>query len=197
MRINPYFEIDGNRYEIQRTRWLVAEYKRLNEENPLGDQDRANAIKATNLVSDAKKFAEKEKEWWDKLCEEPTEENQRTYLLFKGMSDKAIADYNEFVTNSKALKIATDHSYAILEKVAIKALAEQFYGMNENLASQTWQRFVESNENPDKVAEWLNAMAECFFVEENDEENNDFLSQKRKADEERELNRKNAIRTRR
>ena len=195
MRITPFFEIDGNRYEFKRTRWLIAEYKRLNEENPLSDEDKSNAIKASNLVADAKKFAEKAEECWNKLCDEPTPENQRVYLMFKSMSDNAIAEYNEFVAINNTLHKATKHSVNILEMVAIKALAEQYFGFNENLAKQMWEKFVESNENHDKVAEWLQAMAECLFVDDEDEdENNSFLAQKRKADEERANNRQNGIR---
>ena len=197
MRITPYFELNGNRYEFKRTRWLIAEYNRLNEENPLSDEDKANAIKASNLVADVKKFAEKEKECWEKLCEEPTEENQRVYLMFKGMSDKAIADYNAFVSTNNTLQTATKHSIDILEIVAIKALAEQYYNGNEALAKQTWELYVDEIEDHNKVAEWLNAMAECLFGEEDNEEDTGFLAQKRKADMERENNRKNALRKKR
>lgn len=197
MRITPYFELNGNRYEFKRTRWIIAEYRRLNEENPLPEEDRANAIKASNLVADVKKFAEKEKECWDKLCEDPTDENQRIYLMFKGMSDKAIADYNAFVSTNNTLQTATKHSIDILEKVAIKALAEQYYSGNEHLAKQTWEMFVEETDDHNKVAEWLNAMAECLFGDNDNEENTGFLSEKRKADMERENNRKSALRKKR
>jgi hypothetical protein len=196
MRITPYFELDGNRYEFRRTRWLIAEYKRLNEENPLADEDKANAIKASNLVADVKKFAEKEKESWDALCADPTDENQRRYYLFKGMSDKAIADYNEFVSTNNTLNTATQHSVNILEMVAIKALAEQYFGMNEAVAKQTWEKFVDSNDSHDNVAEWLMAMAECLFGEDEDEEDTGFLAQKRKMDEEK-AKAKSAIRKKR
>lgn len=197
MRITPYFELNGNRYEFKRTRWIIAEYRRLNEENPLSEEDKANAIKASNLVADVKKFAEKEKECWEKLCDEPTEENQRVYLMFKGMSDKAIADYNAFVSTNNTLQTATKHSIDILEIVAIKSLAEQYYSGNENLARQTWEQFVDEIDDHNKVAEWLNAMAECLFGEEDNEEDTGFLAQKRKADMERENNRKNALRKKR
>lgn len=197
MRITPYFELNENRYEFKRTRWLIAEYKRLNEESPLSDEDRANAITASNLVADVKKFAEKEKECWDKLCDDPTEENQRIYLMFKGMSDKAIAEYNAFVSTNNTLQTATKHSIDILEKVAIKALAEQYFGFNEAAAKHTWEQFVESMDDHDKVAEWLNAMAECLFAEDESEEDTGFLAQKRKMDMERENNRKSAIRKKR
>ena len=194
-RINPYFELNGNRFEIKRTRWIIAEYRRLNEENPLSDTDKANAIKASNLVADVKKFAEKEKECWDKLCENPTEDNQRIYFMFKGMSDKAIVDYNEFVSTNNTLQTATEHSISILKMIVIKALAEQYFGMNEALAKQTWEAYVETIDET-KEAEWLNAMAECLFADE-EEEDTGFLAQKRKMDEERANNLKSAIRKKR
>ena len=196
MRITPYFEIDGNRYEFKRTRWLIAEYKRLTEENPLADDDKANAITANNLIADAKKFAEKEKEWWDTFCEEPTPENRATYFMFKEMSDEAIAKYNEFISKNNALNNSYKHSVNILEMVAIKALAEQHFGFNESAAKQTWEKFVESNYSHDKVAEWLMAMAECLFGED-EEEDTGFLAQKRKMDEQKANNRKSAIRNKR
>ena len=197
MRINPYFELDGTRYEFTRTHWLIAEYRRLNEESPLSDEDRSNAIKASNLVADVKKFAEKEKEMWEKLCENPTPENKATYFMFKEMSDEAIAKYNDFVSTHNTLQTATKHSIDILEKVAIKALAEQYFGMNEAVARQTWEKFVETVEDHNDVAEWLQAMAECLFGEDDEEEKTGFLSEKRKWDMERENNRKNGFRNKR
>jgi benzoyl-CoA reductase/2-hydroxyglutaryl-CoA dehydratase subunit BcrC/BadD/HgdB len=191
-RINPYFELNGNRFEIKRTRWLFAEYNKLIEENPISQEDKANTMKASTLISDAKRFAEKTKECWDKLCKEPSEENQRIYLMFKGMSDKAIADYNDFVVNSNSLDNANQRTSDILEKVTIKALAEQYFGMNETLAKQTWEQYVDSVDNHGLIYEWLVYMSECLFAENSEVEDNSFLSQMRKQKEERENNRKNA-----
>ena len=196
MRITPYFELEGNRYEFKRTRWLIAEYKKLLEENPLADDDKSNALTANNLIADAKKFAEKEKECWDALCENPTKENKAIYLMFKEMSDDAIAKYNDFIAKNNALNNSYKHSVSILEMVAIKALAEQYFGFNEGVAKQTWEKFVESNESHDKVAEWLMAMAECLFGED-EEEDTGFLAQKRKMDEEKANNRNSISRKKR
>ena len=196
MRITPYFELEGNRYEFKRTRWLIAEYKKLLEEKPLADDDKSNALTANNLIADAKKFAEKEKECWDALCENPTKENKAIYLMFKEMSDDAIAKYNDFIAKNNALNNSYKHSVSILEMVAIKALAEQYFGFNEGVAKQTWEKFVESNESHDKVAEWLMAMAECLFGED-EEEDTGFLAQKRKMDEEKANNRNSISRKKR
>lgn len=197
MRINPYFELDGTRYELKRTRWLIAEYKKLGEDTPMSAEDKSNAITANNLVADAKKFADKANEMWDRLCENPTPENRATYMMFKEMSDEAIAKYNDFVSKNDAVNTTFKHSINILEKVAIKALAEQYFGMNEAVAKQTWEKFVDTKESHDDVAEWLAAMADCLFGEDDEEETDDFLSQKRKMDEERANNRKSVIRKRR
>ena len=193
MKLAPYFELNKTRYEFKRTRWLIAEYKRLNEESPLSDEDRANAITASNLVADVKKFAEKENEWWDTFCENPTPETKATYFMFKEMSDEAIAKYNDFVSSNNTLQTATKHSIEILEKVAIKALAEQYFGFNEAAAKQIWDQFVDTMDDHNKVDEWLNAMAECLFGDD-EEEDTGFLAQKRKMDEEKANNRKSAIR---
>jgi hypothetical protein len=197
MRITPYFELNGERYEFKRTRWLIAEYRRLNEENPLSDEDKANAITASNLVADVKKFAEKAEEMWERLCENPTPENRATYTMFKEMSDEAITKYNNFVSTNNTLQTATKHSIDILEKVAILALQEQYFNGNYALAKQTWEMHIDEVDDNDKVAEWLQAMAECLFGEDDNEEDTGFLAQKRKADMERENNRKNALRKKR
>jgi hypothetical protein len=198
MRINPYFELDGKRYEIKRTRWLLKEYKKLGEEMPLSAKDKSDAITANNLIADAKKFADKANEMWDRFCENPTPENKSTYFMFKEISDEAITKYNEFVSKNDAINRSFKHSVDILEKTIIKGLEEQYFNGNENLARQTWEMFVDTKDSHDEVAQWLMAAADSLFGEEdNEEEKDDFLSKKRKADMERENNRKSALRKKR
>lgn len=184
-KILPSFEVDGEKYEIKKTRWLIAEYNRLNEENPISDENKASAAKATSLVEDVRKFSQKENEWWEKLSENPTEENQKTYLMFKKMSDDAIQAYNDFVVSNNVLEIASKHNIDILEKIAIKALAEQYFGMNEKKATETWEKFVDSQSSQSIVVEWLTSMAQCLFIDDEEETDNDFLIKMRKQNEEK------------
>lgn len=179
-KINPYFELNGTKYELKRTRWLIAEYNRLNEEREISDEDKKNAVHASNLLADIQKFKQQADICWEKLCNEPTDENQRAYLMFKGMNDKAIADYNTFVATNNTLGIAAKANIDILEQVAIKALAEQYFGFNEALAKQTWESFVESQDNHAIITEWLTEMADCLFNIEDKVEENSFLYQTRK-----------------
>lgn len=197
MRINPYFELEGKRYEFKRTRWLIAEHRRLNEETPISETDKANLAKAGNLISDARKFAEKEKEWWEVLCEDPTPENKSKYIMFKEMSDDAISRYNNFIAANNSLQISAKRNIDILEQIAIKAIAEQYLHMDEHAAKTIWERFVEETDDSEVIVDWLNAMSECLFVEKDEVEDNGFLSEKRKMDEERANNLKAASRKRR
>jgi hypothetical protein len=197
MKLTPYFELNGNRYEFKTTRWLIAEYERLGKEMEVSAEDKTNALTANNLMADAKRFAEKEKEMWEKLCENPTPENRATYSMFKEMSDEAIAKYNEFIAKTDTINSSFKRSIDILEKIAIKALAEQYFGFNEAIAKQTWEQFVDTMDDHNKVGEWLMAFGDCLFNNDEDEEDTGFLAQKRKADMERENNRKNALRKKR
>ena len=196
MKLTPYFDVDGTRYEIKKTRWLIAEYDRLNKENPATDEDKANALTAGNLISDVRRYAEQEKVRWGIFCKEPTEENEKAYLRFKALSDKAVADYNAFSLSNDVVEKAYNRNVDILERIAIKAIAEQYYDFNESIAKKTWDAFASKMNNNSELVEWLKAMAECLF-EEDEEENNDFLSQMRRKNEERENNRKNGIRKKR
>ena len=197
MKLAPYFELNGTLYEFMRTRWLIAEYEKLGREMALSAEDRADAMKANNLMADVKRFAEKESEMWEQLCENPTPENRATYSMFKEMSDEAIAKYNDFIAKNDTVNTSFKRSIDILEKIAIKALAEQYFGMNEATAKQTWEQFVDTMGDNNKVGEWLIAFGDCLFVDNDDEEDTGFLAQKRKMDEERENKRKSALRRKR
>ena len=59
MRINPYFEINGNTYEIKRTRHLMVVYEQLGENNQMSDEDKASAVKLQVLIDKVQKFANK------------------------------------------------------------------------------------------------------------------------------------------
>ena len=59
MRINPYFEINGNTYEIKRTRHLMVVYEQLGDNNSMSEEDKANAVKIQVLIEKVQKFANK------------------------------------------------------------------------------------------------------------------------------------------
>lgn len=192
--IIPFFELNGQRYEIKRTHYLIAEYEKLTKESELSNEDKQNAVKLQSLIGDVKKYAEMVKELEEKFFDTFDSEDERRYLKAKELYEKSLNELAklEIETGSGARlqKISVD----ILEKVAIKALAEQYFNFDEVKAKAIWEQYAENLGN-NATVDWLNAMGECLFEEKEDKEkDNSFLSQMRKRAEQQAINRKNGIR---
>ena len=179
-KIIPYFEVEGTRYEIIKTIWLTKEYNKLREQSNITNEEKEKVVEFNRLIANLKKFTEKEEACWEELCENPTDDNYRAYNMFKDIRDKAVIEYNKFIAGDDTIAKTTKQTVDILEKVAIKGIAEQYFSLNEKEAKPIWEKFVEQTGNHDVVAEWLFAMMDCLFGEEEKEDNNDFLSQLRK-----------------
>lgn len=188
----PFFEVNGYRYEIKRTRYLLAEYQALQEHANLSVENRQNGAKVERLLSDLRKYAGKVKELWEKFEETFDDEDERRYLKAKALYDKAHEDLNNFEAETESVEMLHKAGLKILEQVAIKGLAEQYFSMNHEPAEKLWCEFVD-NVGTHTATEWLSAMADCLFREEEPE--NDFLSQMRKVAEEKATNRKIGLKT--
>lgn len=194
--IVPFFELDGVRYEVNRTRYLVAEYDKISEESGVSAEDKQNIVRAQSLLADLQKYEKKKRELEEIFFDTLDDEDERKYLKVKALYDNAMSEFSALeIENSsiaKAQKAVVDN----LEKIAIKGLAEQHFNMDMAQAQKTWERFVDETDNHNKVGEWLIAMQECLFADDaEEEEDNSFLAQKRKLDEQKKANR-SAIKTR-
>lgn len=183
--LTPFFELDGNRYEIKRTRYLVAEYDKISEENNVSNEDKQNVLKAQSLLNDLQKYEKKKRELEEIFFDTLDDEDERKYLKVKALYDNAMSEFTALEIENNSIARLQKNVIDILEKIAIKGLAEQYFHMNMDEATKLWERFVDSMESHNKVAEWLNAMSECLFGAESEEEDNSFLSQKRRMDEEK------------
>lgn len=191
-KLIPFFELNGKRYEIYRTRYLVAEYDKLSENVELSKEDRANAIKAQSLIGDIQRYAEKMNELEEKYFETFDDEDERKYLKAKELYNKALDELTLLETETGSTVRVQKASIDILEKIAIKGLAEQYFNMDEEKAKSIWESYVDTLPSTSMATEWLNRMAECLFG--NDEiEDNSFLAQTRKAAKEKAANRKVGI----
>jgi hypothetical protein len=188
--IVPFFELNGIRYEIKKTRWLLAEYQKLQDQVSLSVEAKQNASKTERLLSDLKKYSEKVKELWEKYLETFDDEDERKYLKVKALYDKTHEQLTNFEAETESVEKVHKAGIDLLEKIAIKGLAEQNFNMDEQKAKSVWCEFVETVGNS-VVTEWLSAMAECLFKGE--EQENDFLSQMRKSAEEKAQNRRNGL----
>lgn len=189
-KIYPFFELEEKRYEIKPTRYLLAEYNKMSNETDLSAEDKTNAIKAQSLITDIRKYAEKTMELEERFFETFDEQDQRKYLMAKSMYDKALDDLARLEAESGSTAKLQKTSIDLLEKIAIKGLAEQHFNMDEALAKKTWEKFVDTLPNQGIATEWLTYMSECLFEDENEVESNSFLHQMRKKAEEKANNRR-------
>lgn len=191
--IIPYFELNGKKYEIKRTRYLLAEYQKLTEESNLSNDDKENAIKVQGLIGDIKRYAEKTKELEDKFFETFDDEDERKYLKAKELYERKLEELTRLEIESGCTIRLQKQGVDLLEKIAIRGIAEQYFDFDEAKAKAIWEQYAELLGN-DGTIEWLNAMNECLFRNTEEVEDNSFLSQMRKRAEERATNRKNGMR---
>lgn len=189
-KIIPFFELNGQRYEIKRTRYLLAEYDKLGEESQLSNEDKANAIKAQSLIGDIQRYAEKTKELEEKFFETFDSEDERKYLKAKELYTKALDELTALEVESGSTAKLQKAGIDLLERIAIKGLAEQYFNFDESKAQAIWEQYADKIGN-NATIEWLTGMSECLFRDDEEVEENSFLSQMRKKAEQRAINRKN------
>ncbi len=179
-KIVPFFVVDGKTYEIKRTRYLLAEYQKLQEKVNISKDDKENAVLAQNIVSDMQRYAQMADKCWETFCQTADDEDERKYLKFKGLYDEAFAKLAKLEVETGSTNKVQKASIDLLERIVILGIAEQYHYTQEQ-AQDIWCSYVDSI-GKDKAVEWLTAMAECLFVAEEDEDG-DFLSQMRKRRE--------------
>lgn len=176
-RIIPFFEVDGKRYEIKRTRYLLAEYDKLSNNAELSKEDRANAVKAQSLIADVQKYGEKMKELEKVFWETFDDVDERKYLKAKELYEKALDELTRLEVESGSTTKLQKAGIDILEKIAIMGLSEQ-YDMDYDKAQNLWEKYVDiiGKEN---AVEWLSGMSECLFASDDEVDENSFLAQMR------------------
>lgn len=178
-RINPYFEVNGQRYELKATRYLIAEYQRIGKEVEISNEDKQNAVKAQNFIADIKKYLLKTKELEDKYFDTFDDEDERRYLKAKALYENKLNELAKFEAETGSTTRLQEQGVMVLEKTAIKAIAEQYFDFNEARAKELWDKFTETIDKETKE-EWLTYMSECLFkTEEEEVKENSFLSQMR------------------
>lgn len=180
MNILPSFEVNGQSFEIKKTRYLLAEYQQIGKQNELSNKEKENVLKSRSLMVDIKNYAEKVKELEGKYFETFDDEDERKYLKIKALYDKKLEEFARFEVETGSASSLQDLSFKVLEKIAIKGVAEQYFNFDEVKAKAIWEEFCNTISRDDKE-EWLVYMSSCLFDKEEEKGNdNSFLSQMRR-----------------
>lgn len=172
-RINPYFEAEGKKYEIMRTRALECEYNKIREENKISEEDESLFGDYMKMIGDATEIEEKYEQaktaYFDEVL---NKEKKAKYLAFKELYDEHHKELRQFSVEHKGLiKSAQDKAYDNGVKVLIFGLVEQCK-VDEQKAIEVWGKFVE-HFGEDTAKEWISAMTSALFGDE--EEENPFI----------------------
>lgn len=165
-KIYPFFEVNGTKYEIKRTRFLECEYERIAESNDFTDEEQADIAKAAKMQTEyaeiIEKFNEIKKDYFDDILDETKE---KKYNAFKKLVDEKyneLAHYEISHKNTaygKLEKIALDKG----EKILIIALKEQ-YNVTEEEAKNIWSDYVDEI-GVATASEWIMTMIKTLFSE--------------------------------
>lgn len=181
-RINPYFEVDGKKYEIIRTRALECEYEKVREENKISEEDESLFTDYMKMINDTTEIEEKyevaKNAYFDDILDK---DKKAKYLAFKELYDEHHKEIRQFaIEHKEMLSNAQDKAYENGVAVLIFGLCEQCNVCAEE-AREVWGKFVE-HFGESVARDWISAMTSALFGEE-DEENPFIKAQQAKMEQ--------------
>lgn len=139
----PFFEVNGKRYEIKRTRYLQAEFDLVKSDMEMTEDEQIAYVKEQELDNRLDKLRERKNELYEKWLETFDEKDEALYKK-AATAYNALLDefgYMESVT-AKQRKRMVDMG----EKLIIKALQINHKGetiRTHEEAKEIWESFVE------------------------------------------------------
>lgn len=202
MKLIPFFYLNKVRYEIKPTRYLALQYEKISEENSLSNDDKVNALKLQNMAVQVRELAEQLKALKEEYYADMTnKEAKAQYRACKEEYNEMFEELARFEAESGGLVKVQKAGIDALEQIAILGLAEQYYGYGKDeiyrredyeKGKEIWESFVDTI-GIDKASEWLVAMSENLFGEDEEEEENPFLAQVKAKRAERAENQKKGL----
>lgn len=171
----PSFEVNGETYEIKRTRYLMAEFDNMRDDISLTDEEQAEYVKEQDRSEALNRLEERKKELYEKYLETFDED---TNALYK----KACEAYDNLVDEiSKMDNVSGKQNKKVLdasEKLILKALTINDKGetiRTEKEAADIWCSYVD---NVGKIeAMQFIAYAANYIIGNDEESKNPFVAQ--------------------
>lgn len=178
-KLNPYFEVEGKKYEIFRTRAIECEYEKIREQNKLDDRQVSLTNDYAKLMLEYEEILEKYSNAKEEYFEDVLNKDKKAkYKAFKELSDEKFEELKDFELNNKDFSLTKiqDIAYQNGVELLVFALNEQC-NVSKEEAKEIWDKFV-SHFGTEIAQEWINAMLQTLFEREEETEN-PFLKQAR------------------
>lgn len=186
----PFFELNGQRYEIKRNRYLQAEFDELKDEFKLTEEEQIALAKENDFDERLEKLAKRKDELYEKYLETFDEKDEELY-------NKACLAYDKLIEQEgNAESIMAKRRKQLIdmgEKLVIKALEKNEKGetiRSEEEAKEIWCNLVDEYGQVAVMEFILYTMN--YIVGAGEEIENPFMAQA-KAKAEQKANMKNGI----
>ena len=141
----PFFEVDGKKYEIKRTRYLQAEFDEMRSSLEMTDEEQVAYARELDFDSRLEKLKERKDELYAKYLETFDEKDEEMYR-------KANMAYNAMIDEASRMESVSGkqrkRTLDLGEALIIKALQIDNEGKvirTEKEAKSIWEGFVEEN----------------------------------------------------
>lgn len=169
----PFFEVDGKRYEIKRTRYLLAEFEKRKDELSLSDEEQIEYQKEIDKRKSLEKLSARKDELYDIYLETFDENDKNKY-------DRACMAYDELVKEiAKMGNVSGTYHQKIVdisEQLIIASLQWDINGKTIRTldeANEIWSSYVD--EVGEQQAIEFVSYAATYIISGDDETENPFV----------------------
>lgn len=178
----PFFEVNGQKYEIKRNRFLQAEFNKLKSDLEMSEDEQVAYVKEEDFNDKIQKLSERKSQLYDKYLETFSEEDEELY-------NKACIAYDKLVEQSKSLESVSakqrKKTIDMGEKLIIIALQYNNKGetiRTEKEANDIWCSYADEY-GEIAIMEFI-AFTLNYLLGVDDDEENPFVTQaKAKAEQ--------------
>lgn len=182
-RIPITFEVEGQTYEIVRTRALECEYEKITKQSSLSEQDERAFADYIKLQAETEELAEKfrtaKEDFYNDVLDE---EKEKKFLAFEKLYNRKYQEIIDFTTTHKDFSTQKVEEIAMDNGVKLFVLAlSQKYEMSHDESKSVWEKFrdfLSEKYGMQSPREWILTMVRELFEGE-DEEIDPFLKQAR------------------
>lgn len=182
-RIPITFEVEGQTYEIVRTRALECEYEKITKQSSLSEQDERAFADYIKLQAETEELAEKfrtaKEDFYNDVLDE---EKEKKFLAFEKLYNRKYQEIIDFTTTHKDFSTQKVEEIAMDNGVKLFVLAlSQKYSMSHDEAKSVWEKFrdfLSEKYGMQSPREWILTMVRELFEGE-EEETDPFLKQAR------------------
>lgn len=189
-KIIPFFEVDGKRYEIRRTRYVLAEFEKRKEELSLSADEEKEYVKEQDKNKQLEKLSQRKEELYEKYLDTFNEEDEEKYK-------RASVAYDTLLNEISAMKniMGAYHKKIIDlgEQLIIASLQWDDNGKTIRTldeANQIWNSYVDEV-GKNSATEFV-AYTTQYLVGGDEDEQNPFVAQA-KARAEQTMQRKQGL----